>query len=61
VLAPETAQMTSGADAVDWNGDGDLDLLTGQGHAGSSLRFFERDYLVDSKNRTFPTVTVERE
>jgi hypothetical protein len=61
VLAQWTAQMISGADAVDWNGDGDLDLLTGQGHGGSGLRFFERDYLNDFVNGTFPVVTVERE
>jgi hypothetical protein len=61
VLAPETAQMISGADAVDWNGDGDLDLLTGQGHGGSSLRFFERDYVNDVVKGTLPVVTVERE
>ena len=61
LLAPETAQMISGADAVDWNGDGDTDLLTGQGHGGSGLRFFERDYVNDFVNRTFPRVTVERD
>ena len=47
VLKPWTGQMISGADARDWNGDGDVDLLTGQGHGGSGLRFFERDYLED--------------
>jgi hypothetical protein len=61
VLAPWTAQMISGADAVDWNGDRDLDLLTGQGHGGSGLRFFERDYIDDVLNGTLPVVTVERE
>ena len=61
VLASPTAQYISGADALDWNGDRDLDLLTGQGHGGSGLRFFERDYLNDFVNKTFPLVTVERE
>jgi len=61
LLAPETSQMISGADAVDWNGDGDLDLLTGQGHGGSGLRFFERDYLDDVRAGTLPAVTIERE
>ena len=61
VLAPRTAQMISGADAVDWNGDRDLDLLTGQGHGGSGLRFFERDYVNDWVAGTFPVVKVEQE
>jgi hypothetical protein len=61
IVAPETAQMISGADAVDWNGDGDLDILTGQGHGGSGLRFFERDYLDDVRDGTLPVVTVLRE
>jgi hypothetical protein len=45
ILEAESPQMISGADVVDWNGDGDLDLLTGQGHGGSGVRFFERDWL----------------
>ena len=61
ILGSATAQMISGADAVDWNGDGDVDLLTGQGHGGSGLRFYERDYLDDVLKRTLPRVTVERE
>ena len=61
ILSSPTAQLISGADAVDWNGDGDLDLLTGQGHAGSGLRFFERDYLDDVAQGTLPVVTVEKE
>jgi hypothetical protein len=61
VLAPHTAQMISGADAVDWDGDGALDLLTGQGHGGSGLRFFARGYLDDVAKGTRPLVTVERE
>ncbi|MDO8682784.1 MAG: VCBS repeat-containing protein, partial [Armatimonadota bacterium] len=51
-----TAQMISGADAKDWNNDGDVDILTGQGHAGSGLRFFERDYLNDWLTSSYPTV-----
>jgi len=56
----ESPQMISGADAVDWNGDGDLDILTGQGHGGSGLRFYERDWIEDELNKTHPLVTVER-
>ena len=58
IVKPFTVMMTSGADAVDFNGDGDLDILTGQGHAGSGLRFFERDYIRDCMNDSHPTVTV---
>jgi hypothetical protein len=57
VLAPWTDQMISGLDARDWNGDGDVDLLTGQGHGGSGIRFFERDYLEDLRRGTAPTAT----
>jgi len=59
-----TTQMISGADAVDWRGDGDVDILTGQGHGGSGLRFYERDYINDFVNKTvhgndtFPVVKV---
>jgi hypothetical protein len=51
--------MISGADAIDWNGDGDLDLVTGQGHGGSGLRFFERDWLEDQARGAHPLVTLE--
>ncbi|HUG52911.1 MAG TPA: VCBS repeat-containing protein, partial [Vicinamibacteria bacterium] len=60
ILKSWTGQMISGADAVDWNGDGDLDLLTGQGHGGSGLRFYERDYLEDVRRGTLPVVTIVR-
>ncbi len=50
--------MISGADAIDWNGDGDIDLLTGQGHGGSGLRFYERDYLEDELAGSHPLVRV---
>ncbi|MDO8684183.1 MAG: VCBS repeat-containing protein [Armatimonadota bacterium] len=52
------AQTLSGVDAKDWNGDGDTDILTGQGHGGSCLKFYERDYLDDYVDGTYPTVTV---
>jgi hypothetical protein len=52
--------MFSGADAVDWNGDGDIDILTGQGHGDSGLRFFERDFIECMENHTHPTITIER-
>ena len=32
---------------VDWDGDGALDLLSGQGHDGSGLRFFDRHWIED--------------
>ncbi|UCD28577.1 MAG: VCBS repeat-containing protein, partial [Planctomycetota bacterium] len=51
-------QMLSGADVLDWREDGDLDILTGQGHSGSGLRFYERDYVNDFVNNTYPTVTI---
>ena len=58
VLRPWTAQTISGADAFDWDGDGRADVLTGQGHAGSGLRFFSRGYLEDLRRDTLPRVTV---
>jgi hypothetical protein len=58
ILTASAPQMISGADAVDWNGDGDLDILTGQGHGASGLRFFERDWIEDEIHGTHPTVTV---
>ena len=46
IVEPWTStQMVSGADAIDWNNDGDIDILTGQGHGGSGLRYYERDYI----------------
>jgi len=51
-------EMISGADVVDFNGDGDLDVITGQGHGGSGIRFLERDYIEDWGRQTFPVVTV---
>ena len=60
ILKAESPQMISGADVVDWNGDGDLDLLTGQGHGGSGLRFYERDWLDNERAGTHPVVTVLR-
>jgi hypothetical protein len=59
VLRPWTAQTISGADAFDWDGDGREDLLTGQGHAGSGLRYFARGYLEDVLKGTLPKVKVE--
>jgi hypothetical protein len=58
ILQGESPQMISGADAVDWNGDGDIDILTGQGHGGSNLRFFERDWIEDEINGTHPVVSI---
>jgi hypothetical protein len=60
ILKSWTGQMISGVDVRDWNGDGDLDLLTGQGHGGSGLRFFERDYVEDLLHGTLPVVRIDR-
>ena len=60
LVRPPSIMMISGADAVDWNGDGDLDILTGQGHGGSGIRFYEHDYIEDTRNGTRPLVRVER-
>ena len=59
IIKPYAIMMISGADAVDWNRDGDIDIITGQGHGGSGIRFFERDYIEDCINNTHPVVTVE--
>ncbi|KPK50082.1 MAG: hypothetical protein AMK72_03045 [Planctomycetes bacterium SM23_25] len=58
IVKPYSIMMISGADVVDWNGDGDLDVLTGQGHGGSGIRFYERDYIQDCLNDTHPAVSV---
>ncbi|MEX2138549.1 MAG: VCBS repeat-containing protein [Pirellulales bacterium] len=58
VLQASSPQMISGVHAVDWNGDGDIDLLTGQGHGGSGLRFYERDWIEDELRDAHPQVTV---
>lgn len=58
IVKPYSIMMISGADAVDWNRDGDLDILTGQGHGGSGIRFYERDYIEDCLNDTRPIVNV---
>ena len=67
IVRPDTVQMMSGADAIDWNRDWtgdpslnqDLDILTGQGHGGSGLRFYERDYINDFTDSAakFPIVS----
>ena len=54
ILRDYSIMMISGADVKDWNGDGSLDILTGQGHGGSGLRFYARDYVNDYVNNTFP-------
>jgi hypothetical protein len=58
ILRGSSPQMISGADAVDWKGDGDLDILTGQGHGGSGLRFFERDWIEDELRGSHPKVAI---
>ncbi|MHC4403790.1 MAG: FG-GAP repeat domain-containing protein [Planctomycetota bacterium] len=59
IVRPDTIMMISGADAVDWNRDGDVDILTGQGHGASGIRFYERDYIEDCLRGTHPVVKVE--
>ena len=51
-------QLVSGADAKDWNGDTDVDIITGQGHGGGGIRFYDRNFIDDSLNGTSPVVTV---
>lgn len=58
IVKPYSIMMISGAEAVDWNGDGDLDILTGQGHGGSRLRFYERDFIEDTLHGTHPIAHV---
>jgi hypothetical protein len=60
LVEPWTAETVSGADAIDWNRDGDLDILTGEGHAGSGLRFWEHDCVKDFVGHTSPVVSVYR-
>jgi hypothetical protein len=60
VLAPKTHEMISGVDAFDWDGDGEIDLLTGQGHGGSGIRYYRRGYLEDVRADTPPRVTIRR-
>lgn len=59
IVQGEAPQMISGVDAIDWNGDGDIDVLTGQGHGGSGLRFYERDWIEDELRKTHPMVIVK--
>jgi hypothetical protein len=58
IVRPYSIMMISGADAVDWNRDGDIDILTGQGHGGSGIRFYERDYIDNCMNNRHPVVSV---
>jgi hypothetical protein len=57
LVKPPVGMQVFGADAKDFNGDGDIDILTGQGHGGSGLRFFDRNYIDDTLNDTAPVVT----
>jgi hypothetical protein len=59
LLQGESPQMISGADAVDWDGDGTLDILTGQGHGASGLRFCARAWLDDERRHSHPVVTIQ--
>lgn len=58
ILQGESPQMISGADAVDWDGDGTLDILTGQGHGASGLRFYARDWLEDERRHSHPVARI---
>ncbi|MBN1418602.1 MAG: VCBS repeat-containing protein [Planctomycetes bacterium] len=59
LVQPPSIMMISGADAIDWNRDGDIDILTGQGHGGSGLRYFERDWIDDEARGTHPRAHIE--
>jgi hypothetical protein len=58
IVQPWTTQMMSGADAIDLNGDGDIDILTGQGHGASGLRFYERNFIENTLSKNHPVITV---
>jgi hypothetical protein len=58
ILQGEAPQMISGADVVDWNNDGALDLLSGQGHGGSGLRFYDRHWLEDKLHGSTTTIKI---
>lgn len=60
IVKPYSIMMISGADAIDWNKDGDIDILTGQGHGGSGICFYERDYIENCMNDTHPIVSLEK-
>jgi hypothetical protein len=60
IVKPYSIMMISGADAIDWNQDGDIDIITGQGHGGSGIRFYERDYIEDCLNNTHPRISIEK-
>lgn len=60
ILEPWTHEMISGVDALDWDGDGSIDLLTGQGHGGSGIRYYRRGYLDDIRAGSLPKVTIDR-
>jgi hypothetical protein len=60
ILTAESPQMISGADAVDFDGDGTLDILTGQGHGASGLRFYAREWLEDERRHSHPIVRIQR-
>jgi len=58
IVEGATDQLVSGVDVVDWNGDGRPDIATGQGHGGSGLRYYTRDYIEDGLNNTHPVVRI---
>ncbi len=60
ILRAESPQMISGADAVDFDDDGNIDILTGQGHGASGLRFYARDWLEDARRHSHPVVVLQR-
>ena len=57
LLRSPVPQMISGVDAIDWDGDGRIDLLTGQGHGGSGLRFYATTHRGQLAG-THPVVTI---
>ena len=58
LVEPSSPQMVSGVDALDWNGDGDIDILTGQGHGGTGLRFYRARLRDGLRQQDVPKVTL---
>jgi hypothetical protein len=60
ILRGESPQMISGVDVLDWDRDGKLDILTGQGHGSSGLRLYTRPWIEDELRDQHPKVAVVR-
>jgi hypothetical protein len=60
LVAPWGPQLISSVDAMDWDDDGDIDIITGQGHGGAAIRLYNHGFVEDNLNHTQPRVTVGR-